>query len=40
VQRCFPDDAADSVQHDYFLVSSPLNLRGSVGSAANAMAIR
>ncbi|WP_083228850.1 cyclase family protein [Bordetella sp. H567] len=34
------EDAQRHGQHDYFFVSSPLNLRGGVGSPANAMAIR
>lgn len=34
------EDAAANGQHEYFFVSSPLNLRGAVGSPANAMAIR
>jgi hypothetical protein len=34
------DDAACNGQRDYFFVSSPLNLRGGVGSPANAMALR
>lgn len=33
-------DAELHGQHEYFFVSSPLNLRGGVGSPANAMAIR
>ncbi|ANN67393.1 cyclase family protein [Bordetella bronchialis] len=34
------EDADRHGQHEYFFVSSPLNLRGGVGSPANAMAIR
>ncbi|MEO6985288.1 MAG: cyclase family protein [Paralcaligenes sp.] len=34
------EDADRSGHHEYFFVSAPLNLRGGVGSPANAMAIR
>ena len=34
------EDAERSGSHEYFFVSSPLNLRGGVGSPANAMALR
>lgn len=34
------DDAARTGHYDYFVVSSPLNVRGGVGSPANAMALR
>ncbi|HTK00328.1 MAG TPA: cyclase family protein [Bordetella sp.] len=34
------DDADQNGHYEYFFVSSPLNLRGGVGSPANAMAIR
>lgn len=34
------DDAASTGDNHYFLVSAPLNLRGGVGSPANAMALR
>lgn len=33
-------DAAETGRHEFFVVSSPLNLRGGVGSPANAMALR
>lgn len=34
------EDAATTGGYEYFVVSSPLNVRGGVGSPANAMAIR